>query len=243
MTSDTRVAPKTFFNAFVVLSIIWVIVAVTFNRFPELDIHTSLLFFSPADCTPTAASAVCGAFRLGQLAAVSTARNILYDLPYIAAVAVLAAIIACYVSPKWRARLPLHRLWIALISLGISTGLITNLILKAHSGRPRPFNSDLFGGPLHFMPAGSFHGACTSNCSFISGEASGAGWMFCLMFLLPPRLRDWAGGPLAIASLLTVFLRVAVGAHFLSDVLLGWLLSVLVFCALLSTQEKYLPQS
>jgi lipid A 4'-phosphatase len=243
MTSDTRAAPKTFFNAFVVLSVLWMIVAVIFNRFPELDIHTSLLFFTHADCASTAVSGICGQFTLGQLGVVTGLRKILYALPYIAAVTVLAAIIVCYASPRWRAKLPLEKLWISLISLCISTGLLTNFILKGHSGRPRPINSDLFGGPLHFMPAGSFHGACTSNCSFISGEASGAGWMFCLMFLLPPKVRDWVGGPLAIISLLTVFLRVAVGAHFLSDVLLGWLLSVLVFCALLSAQEKYRPQS
>ncbi|MEN9895310.1 MAG: hypothetical protein RIR97_1162, partial [Pseudomonadota bacterium] len=56
-----------------------------------------------------------------------------------------------------------------LASWVICTGLIVNLLLKAHSGRPRPVNTDLFGGTEMFMAAGSFGGSCQSNCSFISG--------------------------------------------------------------------------
>jgi membrane-associated phospholipid phosphatase len=238
MTSDIRTAPKTFFNAFIALSILWVFVVVIFNRFPALDIHTSQVFFSASGCAPSQ-GAGCGRFVMADLPVVQAMRSILYALPYIAAALLIAIIAACYMAPGLRSRLSLARLWLALISVGLGTGLLTNVILKGHSGRPRPFNSDVFGGSLAFTPAGSFHGACSSNCSFISGEASGAGWMFCLMFLLPPRFRDWAGAPLVAASILTVFLRVAVGAHFLSDVLLGWLLSVIVFCALMSIEEKY----
>jgi hypothetical protein len=104
-------------------------------------------------------------------------------LPYLGAAIVIIALMAAGVSRTLRQRLPLRRLWLSLFSLGLSAGLMTNLILKSHSGRPRPRQTDLFGGSLEFMPAGSFNGACERNCSFVSGEASGAGWLNLSSFL------------------------------------------------------------
>jgi len=239
MTSDPATSLKTFVRAFAVFSAIWIALLLVFNRMPSIDVHTSSLFFTNSLCVPATVKTSCGYFGLSEMRAVRSLRSYLFDLPYLAAGLVLAAIIACYISPAWKARLPLSRLWLSLISLGISTGILTNLILKGHSGRPRPVHADLFGGPMQFMPAGSFDGACQSNCSFVSGEASGAGWLICLVFLLPPRIRDWVGPPLVLASAVTIFLRVAVGAHFLSDVLLGWLLSVVVFCGVMAVEAKF----
>lgn len=139
---------------------------------------------------------------------------------------------------RLRYRMPVQRLWISLLSLGIGTGLITNLFLKAHSGQPRPFDTDLFGGKLQFMPAGSFNGACERNCSFVSGEASGAGWLICVLFVLPPRYRIWIAPPVILASVATAGLRVAVGAHYASDATLGLLLSITVFLGLLALEER-----
>jgi lipid A 4'-phosphatase len=243
MISNTSNSPKMYFWAFAVLSTLWIALLVLFNRNPVLDIQTSSIFFRSLACAPSVDRLSCGSFELGRLAIVQGLRSALYNLPYAAAALIIAAIVVCYLSPAWRARLPLARLWISLISLGVSTGMVTNLILKSFSGRPRPVQADLFGGTMAFMPAGSFGGACQSNCSFISGEASGAGWMICLVMLLPPRIRDWVGPPLIVASIVTLYLRVAVGAHFLSDALLGWLLSVTVFCGLMTFEARFRSES
>ncbi|MGV2100185.1 phosphatase PAP2 family protein [Rhizobium sp. 21-4511-3d] len=79
---------------------------------------------------------------------------------------------------------------------------------------------------------------CERNCSFVSGEASDAGWLICVLFVLPPRYRMWTAPPVILASLATAGLRVAVGAHYASDATLGLLLSIAVFLGLLALEER-----
>lgn len=225
-------------EAFVTLVALWLLLLAVFHAWPSIDIAISGLFFSGAACLPPAIQKSCGLFTLRSLEPVIALRWALYALPYIAAAGVIAALLVGGLSPAWRQRLPIRRLWLSLASLAIGTGLITNLLLKSHSGRPRPFQTGLFGGSMDFMPAGSFQGACERNCSFISGEASGAGWLICLLFLLPPRYRLWVAPPVIIASAATVGLRVAIGAHYASDVMLGWLMPIVVFAGLLSLEQK-----
>jgi membrane-associated phospholipid phosphatase len=62
--------------------------------------------------------------------------------------------------------------------------------------------------------------------------------MLCLLFLLPSRIRLWVGPPLVASSLIMAGLRVAVGAHYASDALLGWLLAIILFMALLIVEAR-----
>jgi membrane-associated phospholipid phosphatase len=176
---------------------------------------------------------------LRSLKPVQALRWALYYLPHIAFAIIILALVGGLFVPKVRERIPMARLVLAIASLGIGTGLIVNLFLKSFSGRPRPVQTIFFGGPMDFVPAGSFFGECTRNCSFVSGEASSAGWLLCLLFLVPPDLRRWLGPPILVASVATAILRVAVGSHFASDALLGWLLSIVVFYGLLAAQQSW----
>ncbi|CDM57084.1 phosphatase protein [Rhizobium favelukesii] len=81
-------------------------------------------------------------------------------------------------------------------------------------------------------------GKCMSNCSFVSGEAAGAGWVFCLIFLIPQPARSALALPLAAVSFLAPAMRVAFGAHYLSDVILGWLSSIVIFAGLLALTDS-----
>ena len=224
-------------GTFLALGASWLLLLSIFHVWPVIDIRISEMFFSGPLCQPKTVIP-CGYFTFSTEPLVKTTRWVLYALPYAAAGIVIGALALAAISAKFRARLPVQRLWIALISLALSTGLITNAILKAHWGRPRPIQTDIFGGALDFMSAGSFGGACERNCSFISGEASGAGWLVCLLLLLPPRYRAWIAPPVIAASVATAFFRVAVGAHYASDAILGWLLSVVVFAGLLSIEAR-----
>lgn len=217
---------------------LWFLILSIFHVLPAIDIDISAFFFSGPVCQPANPQIPCGYFPLATEASVQTARWVLYRLPYLAAGIVVIAIIVGNLSSALQDRMPFRRLWIALASVGLGTGLIVNGLLKEHSGRPRPIETNLFGGQMDFMPAGSFLGACNRNCSFVSGEASGAGWLICLLFLLPPRYRRWIAPPVVAASLATAFLRVAVGAHYASDALLGWLLSIVVFVGLLTLEAR-----
>ncbi|MBB4232407.1 phosphatase PAP2 family protein [Rhizobium mongolense] len=220
---------------FFLLAATWLLLLSIFHAFPAMDIAVSSFFFRGALC---GGGAGCGSFAFGRYESIKLLRWALYVLPYIAAVAIVIAVTAGSLSKSIAAKMPMRRLWLSLATLGLSTGLIVNLLLKNHSGRPRPIQTSLFGGHMDFMPAGSFLGQCTSNCSFVSGEASGAGWLLCLMFLLPPKARLWFGWPVAIASVATAVLRVVVGAHYISDVILGFLMPIVVFSGLIALEQR-----
>ncbi len=117
-------------------------------------------------------------------------------------------------------------------SIAIGSGLIVNLGMKDHLHRPRPAQTRDFGGPDEFRPWNRFDGACRKNCGFPSGEASSGFWMVAPALLVPPPWRGLAlAGALAFGVAASV-LRVAFGGHYLSDVLIGGLISLIVVFAM-----------
>ncbi|WP_337271290.1 phosphatase PAP2 family protein [Oryzifoliimicrobium ureilyticus] len=185
-----------------------------------------------------ASSGRCGSFTLSNVGVVISMRWLLYCLPYLAAAITLISLLTAAAIERFRKVIPVRKLALSLTSFVIGNGLITNLFLKRYYGRPRPFQTDLFGGSFPFIPAGSFHGACHQNCSFPSGEASGAGWLICLIVLVPERYRLWVAPPVIVAAVTTAILRVAVGAHYASDAVLGLLLSITVSMGIFALDEQ-----
>lgn len=115
-----------------------------------------------------------------------------------------------------------------IVTMTLGPGLIVNLGFKDHAHRPRPIHIVEFGGGDEFRPWYDFDGACAKNCSFPSGEASSGFWMAAPAILLPPPLRAPAlVAALAFGAAASV-LRLAFGGHFLSDVLIGGLIALLV---------------
>src|SRR5271157_5012639 len=130
------------------------------------------------------------------------------------------------VALRWA---PSGRAVIFLIAtIAIGPGLIVNLGLKDHWHRPRPVQTQEFGGPDPFRPWYEDNGACKKNCSFVSGEAATGFWMVAPASLLPP---PWRGPAIVAAFLFGIgasLLRMAFGGHYLSDVLLGGLVTLIV---------------
>ena len=106
----------------------------------------------------------------------------------------------------------------------IGPGLLANTLAKDHSGRPRPTDAQPFGGPFAYAAPFNFDGACTHNCSFVSGDAA-AGFAFLApAVLLPLRWRRRGIlGALALGGVIGV-MRILQGGHFLSDVIFAGLL-------------------
>ncbi|EJZ23085.1 phosphatase PAP2 family protein [Rhizobium sp. Pop5] len=236
--------PKTTFGAFMLLFWTWWALLVAFRAFPGIDIFFSRLFFVAADCDAAAApGSICGGFPYRDSATFDLLRTAFFRLPYIVAIVMAWKLIECYQQHgatfnAERAR----KLKVALGTLLIGPVLLVNVILKEHWGRPRPVQTDIFGGALHFAEAGSLAGKCVSNCSFVSGEAASAGWLFCLLLFVPKSLRYALFPPLVAISILTPAMRLSFGAHYLSDVVLGWLSSLVVFAALLALTESQQSQ-
>lgn len=221
-------------KSFWTLSAIWLAILIFFRLFPSVDIGFSRLFFSTSVCFPGGGSADCGVFPMGEIPAFVFLRTVFYYLPVVLAIALLASLLIPAIDRlfDWPEASRRNRM-IALAAWILDAGLFVNLLLKEHSGRPRPADVSLFSGHLPFMPAGSLSGACVSNCSFISGEAASGGWLFCLLALVRPDMRRLIFWPVVAVSVATALLRVFFGRHFLSDAVLAWL-SAIVFFELLA---------
>jgi lipid A 4'-phosphatase len=116
--------------------------------------------------------------------------------------------------------------------LALGPGLVVNTILKDHWGRARPHQILVFGGDAHFTPAVLMADQCARNCSFPSGHAALGFWLVAVAMVVPPRWRCLAMGcALAIGALVGA-MRIAQGAHFLSDVIAAALIVVGINCLL-----------
>ncbi|MFB9951182.1 phosphatase PAP2 family protein [Rhizobium puerariae] len=224
---------------FISLMILWWVLLAVFYFIPAIDTGVARAFFERAACGEAAGQGrICGSFPYGAQDIFVVIRRILFYLPSLIAIFILYRLIAnlqhhgATYSPR-----KTRDYSIALVSFLIGPYVLVNLILKQISNRPRPYETDLFGGRHAFMPAGDFQGACSGNCSFISGEAAGAGWTACLIVLLPKPLRPVLGPPLIAVSLVSPALRTAFGGHYLSDVTLGWLSSIVIYAGVAACFE------
>lgn len=217
------------------LLFLWFILYAFFRDFSGADIASSKLFFSETTCTAASVAQHCGTFPWGQNAVLSTTRSILFFLPADLLIAMVAwAVDDYYRHPDARNTGLQHNVRILAATWFISVVVIVNVWLKEYSGRPRPASTTLFGGDLDFRAVADFSGACTSNCSFISGEAASAGWILCTLAILPARWRRILWVPVTALAVFTAFLRVSFGRHFLSDAVLGFLSAPVVFTLLIA---------
>lgn len=120
--------------------------------------------------------------------------------------------------PRFKGHWALERRIVSylLVVLLVGPGLIVNTVLKDHWGRPRPVHLAQFGGHSEFTPALRPSSQCSRNCAFVSGHAA-AGFYPMAGFWVTRR-RRWLVGGIAF-GLFVGFVRMAMGAHFLSDVL------------------------
>jgi membrane-associated phospholipid phosphatase len=154
-------------------------------------------------------------------------RSVFYDAPYV----VLAGLLVAYVE-RLRGRTgsgPSRRAIVFLVaSLALGPGLLVNGLLKEHSQRPRPEQTQEFGGPWRFRPYETFDGECRKNCSFVSGEVATSAWTLAPALLAPPTFRAAAAAAALLFTVATAVLRMAFGGHYLSDVVFAALFTWLV---------------
>jgi membrane-associated phospholipid phosphatase len=164
----------------------------------------------------------------GQSALARFARSFLNVTPFVVA-ALYVALYAAKRMNAWRWWAPSGAgLAFVLLTFAIGPGLIVNLGLKDHAGRPRPTHVTEFGGTDEFRPWNRFDGVCPKNCSFPSGEGAEGFWMIAPALEAPG---PWQGPLVAGAALygaVTSVLRMAFGGHFLSDVVAACLIMLLV---------------
>jgi lipid A 4'-phosphatase len=104
--------------------------------------------------------------------------------------------------------------------LVLGSGIVVNVVLKNGFGRARPRDVVQFGGSKQFTAAFAVAGGCATNCSFSSGDSSGAFFSLGLALALSRRR-----APILVAAVygcLVSFSRIATGAHFLSDTVVSF---------------------
>lgn len=114
------------------------------------------------------------------------------------------------------------------ISSFMAVLMIINGILKEFWGRARPGQLTEYGGKADFSVAWAVSDQCHSNCAFVSGHAGIAACAALFAVFLPQKYRKpyliFAVIFYAVAS----FMRMARGAHFLSDVVIAGLIVLTV---------------
>jgi membrane-associated PAP2 superfamily phosphatase len=140
---------------------------------------------------------------------------------WLVAALVMPAVIALVKGLAVRSRpwlMPGRAIVLTLATIALGPGVLTNLVLKEHWGRPRPIDVAEFGGKEHFRPWWDPRGDCQKNCSFIAGEPSGAFWTLAPAALVSPQWRTFSYAAALAFGCAVGLLRMATGAHFASDV-------------------------
>lgn len=144
----------------------------------------------------------------------------------------------------WRLpSIPTRTAVVLTLSLLLGPGLLVNGVLKEHWDRPRPVDVTAFGGTKPFANWWDPRGACERNCSFISGEAATAAWMFGPAMYAPIPWRIPALAAAAVFAGVMSALRMAAGAHFFTDVLFGMLSTMLILLALRAAANRWFRPS
>ena len=209
----------------IILLALTVLTGAVFALWPELDLMGSALFHGPGGFSSNGhglnglraalyflPAGVMGLFLLAWIFGWVAAW---FDLPWPEAL-----------QPRGRSVLFL------LLGLALGPGLLVNVILKDSWGRPRPMQVKEFGGALEFRPWYKTDGACPKNCSFVSGETSGAFWLVAPASLAPGPLRLPAVALALGVGFITGVMRVAFGGHFPSDVLFAGLFTLILVALL-----------
>ncbi len=216
-----------------VLALLWVTLLTMFNMLPVIDVLSASWFFAEIPCAPDSDPArICGRFFLGDQRFLQIVRQVLQILPVAVAVGVLVLALLSWYRSRGLKHPELVVALTAIVAFIVGPGLVVNGFLKPNSGRPRPRDTQLFGGDQPFVPAGEFTDYCPSNCSFVSGEASSVFWLVCLIPLVPQKYRVRASAAIVCIAVYASVMRIGFGGHYLSDVVLGALVTLVLYALL-----------
>ena len=201
--------------------LLFAVAAVLFTAWPQLDLATSRLFFSPDT-----------GFALERSALVLVIHRTVPWVGRLCALLALAVVALQWlrpgrVGPRWRRRI-VQLGWVTVLG----TGLLVNGALKEGWGRARPEAVAQFGGAASFTPALQPTRQCSHNCSFVSGHAA-TGFAFMALGLFGSRAtrrRYLLAG--VVGGMVLGTIRIGQGGHFASDIVFaglaiwttGWLL-------------------
>jgi lipid A 4'-phosphatase len=194
-----------------------------FAIWPAIDLRVSQAFHDPAT-----------GFLIDGNPITETLRLAVWNL---AILLCLAAAFGTALGLAGREVLLPTRAWGFVLTLYIAgPGVMVEMLTKPLWGRARPAQVAEFGGSHPFSPPNELVDVCTRNCSFVSGEVTGATVtalaLLLLRFHLKDRLPKSALALLMIAACClppaVALQRIAAGRHFLSDTVFAVLFTLLL---------------
>jgi lipid A 4'-phosphatase len=196
------------------------VVGLAFGLYPQLDLKIVAPFYA----------IVLGGnnFGLRVYPPLMLARNLGLWVGALLILPTVAALVIKLILPTRKLLISGRAIVFLMATLALAPGLVVNVGLKNHWGRPRPIDVTQFGGDQHFVAWWDPRGDCPSNCSFVSGDVSGAFWTLAPAALAPPQWRALAyGAALALGVGMAIF-RMLAGAHFFSDVVFAGVFTYLI---------------
>lgn len=185
----------------------------------RLDFHISNFFYHPS-CSPQAWVLDCHPLY----------RALFYSsIPYASALILLVGVVVVFWRPQALAykRMRLRMAYFVMVFI-LGSGLVVNAIFKDHWGRPRPVQTQDFGGEATYVPPGKLV-LKSEGRSFPSGHSSVGFALLALWFIWRRERPDWALWGLGAGLLFGYAIglaRISVGAHYLSDVIWsGWMMA------------------
>jgi lipid A 4'-phosphatase len=198
-----------------------------FAIWPEIDLRVSEAFHDPTTGFAIEGNPVTETLRL-------TIWNVAIAL-------CLAAAFGTAIGLAGRPMVLPTRAWGFILTLYfLGPGLMVEMLTKPLWGRARPAQVADFGGSFHFSPANELVTVCARNCSFVSGEVSGATVTAIALMLLRYSLKHRLHRSVSMLLLTAAWFlppvvalqRIASGRHFLSDTVFAVLFTLLLALAL-----------
>ncbi len=186
------------------------VVGLVFGLYPQLDIAIARPFYGFIDAHKNT-------FALRLRPDVMLVHLIALRAGFLLVVPAVVAVVLKLLLPR-RKMLISGRAALFLISTMIlGPGLLVNVALKDHWGRPRPIDIVQYGGDQHFVAWWDPRGDCPANCAFVSGDVATAAWTLAPAALTPPQWRALAYGAAFAFTAGMAALRIIAGGHFFTD--------------------------
>ena len=198
-----------------------VVAGVVFGLYPELDLRITRHFYAVEDANHNA-------FALRFYPPLMRARNFGLWIGAVLVAPAVAALLIKLILPRRKLLMSGRAVVFLIATMVLAPGLMANVLLKDHWGRPRPIDVTQLGGNEHFVAWWDPRGDCPANCAFVSGDVAGAFWTIAPAALAPPQWRAIAyGAALALGTGMAT-IRVMAGGHFPSDVIFAGVFTFLI---------------
>jgi lipid A 4'-phosphatase len=192
-----------------------------FGLYPELDLRVARYFYEFADGNRNM-------FALRLSPPLMLARDAGLWIGTLLVAPAVGALAIKLMFPRRKLLMSGRAILFLTATLALGPGLLVNVLLKDHWGRPRPIDVTQFGGNEHFVAWWDPRGDCEKNCAFVSGDVSGAVWTIAPAALAPPQWRAVAYGAALTLGLGMAAVRVMAGGHFVSDVIFAGVFTFLI---------------